>query len=239
MGDPSVRLAFPRRVGRVHRRARRADRAGAPSCDTVLAREVVNRSRCVEHSPSSSSLIEAAVNPAVTIAAENERLHAEAQAQLAELQQSRRHIVERADETRRHLERDLHDGAQQQLLLLGPRTRADRRGRGPRQRDRYVEALQHAQSALTELRQLVHEQLPPVLDELGLVEALRTLAEASPVPLVLDVEAAPEARPDLAVERVVYGVALSSLSEAQAHGASAMSIRIEERAREVHRDHPP
>ena len=66
---------------------------------------------------------------------------------------------------------------------------------------------------------------------MGLAEALRSLAEGSPVPLVLDLEAEPpNTRPDLAVERVVYGVALSSLSEAEAHGASAMSIRIDERA---------
>ena len=65
---------------------------------------------------------------------------------------------------------------------------------------------------------------------MGLAEALRSLAEGSPVPLVLDLEAEPPTRPDLAVERVVYGVALSSLSEAEAHGASAMSIRIDERA---------
>jgi signal transduction histidine kinase len=68
-----------------------------------------------------------------------------------------------------------------------------------------------------------------VLDEFGLVEALRTLAETSPVPLVLEVDAAPLTRPDLAVERVAYGVALSSLAEAEAHGASAMSIRVEKR----------
>ncbi len=169
------------------------------------------------------------MNPAVTIAAENERLHAEAQAHLAELQQSRRRIVERADETRRQLERDLHDGAQQQLLVLGLELSRTAESDDSAERERYLDALQHAQSALTELRRLVHDQLPPVLDEFGLADALRSLAEASPVPVLLDVEAAPETRPDLAVERVVYGVALASLSEAEAHGASAMSIRIEER----------
>jgi signal transduction histidine kinase len=56
------------------------------------------------------------------------------------------------------------------------------------------------------------------------------MAEASSLPLVLDVEDAPEDRPDLAVERVVYGVVLSSMSEAESHGASAMSVRVDERA---------
>jgi signal transduction histidine kinase len=228
MGDPSVRLAFP--VGS----EAYIDSHGAPTelarhrATTILAREG-EPIAVLEHAPSSSSLIEAAVNPAVTIAAENERLHAEAQAHLAELQQSRRRIVERADETRRHLERDLHDGAQQQLLVLGLDLSRTAESTDAAERERYLGALRHAQSALTELRRLVHDQLPPVLDEFGLADALRSLAEASPVPVVLDVEAAPETRPDLAVERVVYGVALASLSEAEAHGASAMSIRIEER----------
>jgi len=229
MVDPSVRLAFPVAAGSY------IDAHGLPTdlarhrATTILARDG-EPIAVLEHAPSSSSLIEAAINPAVTIAAENERLHAEAQAHLAELQLSRRQIVERSDETRRHLERDLHDGAQQQLLLLGlDLSRAADAADAP-ERVRYLEALGHAQSALTELRRLVHDQLPPVLDEFGLAEALRSMAEASPVPLVLDVEAAPDTRPDLAVERVAYGVALSSMSEAEAHGASAMWVRIDERA---------
>jgi signal transduction histidine kinase len=228
MRDPSVRLAFPVGSGSY------IDRRGQPTelvrhrAMTILARDG-DPIAVLEHAPSSSALIEAAINPAVTIAAENERLHAEAQAHLADLQQSRRRIVERADETRRHLERDLHDGAQQQLLLLGLDLSHTAESASSLERERYQDALQHAQCALTELRRLVHDQLPPVLDELGLIEALRSMAEGSPVPLVLDVDDAPELRPDLAVERVVYGVVLSSLSEAQAHGASAMSVRIEQR----------
>jgi signal transduction histidine kinase len=228
MADPSVRLAFPVAAGGYIDHRGETTEIARHRATTILARDG-DPIAVVEHAPSSSSLIEAAVNPAVTIAAENERLHAEAQAHLAELQLSRRRIVERADETRRHLERDLHDGAQQQLLLLGLELARTAEAAGDTDRDRYVTALHHAQSALTELRRLVHDQLPPVLDEFGLVEALRTLAETSPVPLVLEVDAAPLTRPDLAVERVAYGVALSSLAEAEAHGASAMSIRVEKR----------
>jgi signal transduction histidine kinase len=229
MADPSVRLAYPVEPGTY------IDRHGGPTelarhrATTILAR-AGEPIAVVEHAPSSSALIASAVNPAVTIAAENERLHAEARAHLVELQQSRRRIVERADETRRHLERDLHDGAQQQLLLLGLEISRTAEAVPEAERDRYIGALQQAQTALTELRRLVHDQLPPVLDELGLIEALRSLAEASPVPLVVEVDTAPAERPDLAVERVAYGVVLSALAEAEAHGASAMSVRIEERA---------
>jgi signal transduction histidine kinase len=226
LDDPSVRLVFPVEDSLI-------DAQGVP---TELARHrgttVLTKDgepiAVIEHSPSSSALLGAAVNPAVTIAAENERLHAEAQAHLASLQRSRRLIVERADETRRRLERDLHDGAQQQLLLLGLELARAVDNGSDDERERYRSSLEHAQAALTELRRLVHDQLPPVLDELGLVEALHSLAEESPVPMVLDCDAA-TARPPLAVERVAYSVVLSSLSEAESHGASVLSVRVEDR----------
>ena len=138
MADPSVRLAFPARAGRVHRRRAAYRPSWRATARRRSSREDGEPIAVLEHAPSSSSLIEAAVNPAVTIAAENERLHAEAQAHLAELQQSRRRIVERADETRRHLERDLHDGAQQQLLLLGLELARTAEAADPGQRDRYL-----------------------------------------------------------------------------------------------------
>jgi signal transduction histidine kinase len=224
LDDPSVRLVFPVEDSFI-------DGHGIPAelarhrATTVLTKDG-EPIAVIEHSPSSSALLGAAVNPAVTIAAENERLHAEAQAHLASLQRSRRQIVERADETRRRLERDLHDGAQQQLLLLGLELARAVDNGADDERERYRSSLEHAQSALTELRRLVHDQLPPVLDELGLVEALRSLAEESPVPMLLDCNSAND-RPRLAVERVAYGVVLSSLSEAEAHGASVLSVRVE------------
>ncbi len=112
-----MRLVFP--IADSFIDAQGAPAEPAPHRATTVLTKDGEAVAVIEHAPSSSALLGAAVNPAVTIAAENERLHAEAQAHLASLQQSRRAIVERADETRRHLERDLHDGAQQQLLLLG------------------------------------------------------------------------------------------------------------------------
>ena len=59
-----------------------------------------------------------AVRAAAAIALENERLQAESEARLAELQASRQRIVAAGDAERRRLERDLHDGAQQRLVAL-------------------------------------------------------------------------------------------------------------------------
>jgi signal transduction histidine kinase len=228
MTDPSVRLVFPVADGHYIDSAGTTTEVARHRATTVLAREG-EPIAIVEHAPSSVALIGAAVNPAVTIAAENERLHAEAEAHLAELQLSRRRIVERADETRRRLERDLHDGAQQQLLLLGLELSRAAEAVESAERDKYVAALQHAQGALHELRRLVHDALPPVLDELGLVEALRSLAEESPVPLLLELDDVPARRPELAVERVAFRVVLSSLAEAEGNDATAVSVRLDER----------
>ena len=68
-----------------------------------------------------------AVGSAGRLALENERLHAELRAQLAELQASRARIVRTADEERRRLERDLHDGAQQRLVALAVQLRTAQR----------------------------------------------------------------------------------------------------------------
>ena len=63
------------------------------------------------------ALVEAA-GSAAHLALENERLHAELRAQLAELRESRARIVQVGDKERRRLERDLHDGAQQRLSTV-------------------------------------------------------------------------------------------------------------------------
>ena len=68
-------------------------------------------------SPRSPSWCEA-VGAARALALENQRLNVELRARIEELRASRARIVEAADEERRRLERDLHDGAQQRLVSL-------------------------------------------------------------------------------------------------------------------------
>jgi signal transduction histidine kinase len=186
----------------------------------------------IEHQPASSERLRVALTPAVTIVVENERLRALAMADLDELRTSRRRIVERADETRRRLERDLHDGAQQRLLLLGMElSRAA--GATPSERSRYLDAVRHTRAALDELRALVHEGLPPVLDELGLVEALRSLAETAPILLSIDAHAMDGQRPPIGVERALYGLVVSVIAGGTALGASKVTISLTDRARQL------
>lgn len=130
------------------------------------------------------ALLEAA-GSAARFAIENERLQVELRAQLRELRESRTRIVRTADEERRRLERDLHDGAQQRLLGLGMalqllRSRVDGDADASALLTETESELQHALSELRELARGIH---PAVLTDHGLAAAVRTLADRAPLPV--------------------------------------------------------
>ena len=103
-----------------------------------------------------------------------------------------------ADEERRRIERDLHDGAQQRLVALGVELGAAKR-EGRRATRRRAAALDHAhrevKETLAELRDLVRGIHPAVLTDRGLDAALSALAARSPVPVRVDVPDAAVAEP--------------------------------------------
>ena len=109
-------------------------------------------------------LLEAA-GSAARLALENARLNAELRAQLAELRESRARIVAAGDAARRHLERDLHDGAQQRLLALGLALQLLREHRGDPQL--LEDAETELQAALHELRELARGIHPAILAATG------------------------------------------------------------------------
>jgi len=155
-------------------------------------------------------LVEAAAAGAV-LALDNERLKADLRARLEDLRASRRRIVEAIVETRRRLERDLHDGAQQQLVSLSVDLQL-LRGRiasGPAAEllDEAVAKLGKAQSELRELARGIH---PPMLSERGLVPALEALAQRSAVPVELELRL--DGRLPAEVETAGYFVAAEALT---------------------------
>jgi signal transduction histidine kinase len=143
----------------------------------------------------------------------------------AKLMASRARIVAAADETRRRIERDLHDGTQQRLVSLGLAARtaaADvAAGRGdPRAYlARIAAGLADAAAELQEVSRGIH---PAILSERGLGPALRTLARRSAVPVDLEVTA--DARYPEPVEVAAYYVASEALANAMKH---AQASRIE------------
>jgi len=120
---------------------------------------------------------------------ENERLHAEALAQLQDLQAAQARIVEGGDAERRRLERDLHDGAQQRLVALSLALRLPnpRHGQAPAPRLTTLigQADHELRLAIDELRELAHGIYPAVLADEGLAAAVEALAETSAIPITI------------------------------------------------------
>jgi signal transduction histidine kinase len=125
-----------------------------------------------------------AVCAAAAIALENDRLHVESQARLAELQASRERIVSAGDAERRRLERNLHDGAQQRLVALAMQLRLIQANirRDPSSAEALVaSATDQLAESLAELRELARGIHPAGLNY-GLGPALESLAARSTVP---------------------------------------------------------
>src|SRR6266511_3429319 len=172
--------------------------------------------------------LEREIGAAVRLALENERLQAEALAQLDQLQASRVRIVETGDAERRRLERDLHDGAQQRLLALSydirlARTNAQADGDRPTM-SLLTEATGQAQAALGELRELAHGIYPAILAEAGLAAALATLADAAPLPV--EILAGADGRYPAAVETAAYLLVAEALDDAAGRGASHAAVSV-------------
>ena len=108
----------------------------------------------------------------------------------AELTASRARIVAAADQARRRIERDLHDGAQQRLVSLALQLRAAQAAVPPELGELGAAARprrRRATGALDELREIARGIHPAILTEGGLRPALKALARRSPVPVDLDV----------------------------------------------------
>jgi signal transduction histidine kinase/uncharacterized protein YhfF len=137
-------------------------------------------------------------------------------------------LVDAADEERRRIGRDLHDGVQQRLIVLGQRLDLARRALvdGDVQRaDLLVaEARTHVADAGTELRDMARGLFPVGLTERGLDGALRLLAGRSPLPLLL-VALPPRRLPD-AIELTVFYLVSEALANAVQH-ADANQLRVE------------
>jgi signal transduction histidine kinase len=145
----------------------------------------------------------------------------------AELMASRARIVAAADETRRRIERDLHDGIQQRLVSLGLELRAAQ-AMVPAQLEEVEGALARVgdglRSIFDELREISHGIHPAVLSEGGLEPALRALCRRSAVPVELDLRA--ERRLPPHVEAAAYYVVSEALTNAAKH-ARASVVHVE------------
>ena len=148
-----------------------------------------------------------------------------------DLQHSRERLVATREEERRRLRRDLHDGLGAQLAGLNIQAGTLRR-LIPRDPDAanevVVELRDELRSAIADIRRLVYDLRPPALDDLGLAEALRRLAErygSEGEQLRVSVEA-PESLPNLpaAVEVAVYRITQEALTNVARHSQARSSV---------------
>jgi signal transduction histidine kinase len=145
------------------------------------------------------------------------------------LQASRARGVDAAEAERRRIERDLHDGAQQQLLAVAMdlgRARA-KLEEDPETARQLIE-LAHAgtKEAIAELRNLARGIYPAILTDRGLDAALSALAGRAPVPVDVEVDL-PGDRPPAAVESIAYFVVAESLTNVAKYArATRASVRV-------------
>jgi PAS domain S-box-containing protein len=160
-----------------------------------------------------------------SVEAEDERRRFEVErARLGEVRASRARIVEAADEQRRRVVRDLHDGAQAGLVhVVMALQLALRAGNVPGEARTLVgQALDSARSAIDELRELSHGIHPAALTDGGLAAAVQTLTSRTSLPVVLEI--ADERYPDT-VESAAYFVVAEALTNVTKY-AQASTARV-------------
>jgi len=168
----------------------------------------------------------------VGLALHNIRLDSALQASLEELRQrnvelqaSRLRIVTAADESRRTIERDLHDGAQQHLVALAVKLGLARQlldSDPSTAATELAELRADVQATIAAVRELAAGIYPPLLRQQGLGEALRTAAMRSPLPCAITVNL--PGRYPVEVETAVYFCCLEAIHNAGKHAGTDASI---------------
>jgi signal transduction histidine kinase len=231
--DPSVELAVPVDEGR----AGWVDATGRPveSPEPSAARHVGIADHdgvptaaiiCDGALRDQPALIEAATAH-VALVLDNRRLAAEVEASARDLREARARVVHQADQERRKIERNLHDGAQQRLVALHielnlaeEELRRDPQ-RGP---DVLRELGRGVDEALDDIRSLARGIYPPLLADRGLEEALRTAALRSPLATIVKPTGIGRYPPE--VESAVYFCVVEAMQNAAKHAEGARHVVV-------------
>ncbi len=228
MQDPGLDVQFV-----LQRDGPRVDMHGRPVTDVDAAAERVPAQRSgitlaeivwCPRSDADRALLPSVID-AASIAIEMARLRVELRQRLDEVDESRTRIAAVAENERRRLARDLHDGAQQRLVSIGLALRHAQHelATQPESARRTLDAaVVEIGAAIDELRALAHG-LRPALLQAGLAPALRDLASRSPVPVA--VNATSDRYPN-DIEAAAYFVACEGLTNAVKHSRAA-SVRLD------------
>jgi signal transduction histidine kinase len=226
LGDPSLQVVFwlPGQHAYVDADGTRVA-LPAPG-DGRGAAEIISAGRRVGAIVYDATLIDdaapvRAAGQVLALAVEAERLTAQLRAGEAELRRSRARIVQAADQERRRVARNLHDGLQVRLVLLA--LDAQQVAKDPDATAGMREAAEALRAgidaAAAELRSFVHAVMPAGLIERGLAAAVEDLADRMPVRTRLDTGGLPSAgsRLPAAVESTAYFVVAEGLANALKH----------------------
>ena len=235
LGDRSLNIAYwlPDREVFVDDRGHRVDlpSSGSGRAWTAVEREGTRVAAIVHDAEldATPELVHAAAS-AAALAIDNERLKADLRARLEELRHSRRRIVEAADDARREIERNLHDGAQQQLvsLALDLRLLRARLKQDPELAATVEELADKLAAALAELRELARGIHPAVLSDHGLAPAIHVLVERVPIAVECALEV--DQRLPAPVEAAAYFVVAEGLTNVIKY-ANATTARVSVRRR--------
>jgi signal transduction histidine kinase len=151
----------------------------------------------------------------------SENMLAERAAQLAA---SRSRLITAADEERRRVERDLHDGAQQHLVALAVLIQLARTAEHDRYQPLLAEASGLVETAIAEIRRLAHGIYPPLLVSGGLAQALPAVAAHAPVPVRLNLQGL--GRYPASIEAALYFCCSEALQNAAKHGGPDTTVTI-------------
>jgi signal transduction histidine kinase len=222
LDDPALALAYPLAPG--HHVDAHGHAVELPQADGRAVTPLVRGGQPVAVLVHRCELVDAPglledVGAAAGLALDRERLQAETRAQLQQLRASRARTVEAGDSARRQLERDLHDGAQQRLVVLSLALQLLRAELDNDPAGRLNAAEKELRAALAELRELAHGIYPAVLVDEGLAAAIEAVAEAGPVPIAI--HSLPVQRLAPAVEAAAYFL----VAEIVKRGTEGVTVR--------------
>jgi signal transduction histidine kinase len=170
-----------------------------------------------------------AVCACVVSGLERQRLDAALATSLAEVAASRKRLAGAADSARRRIERDLHDGAQQQLVALRVKLELAREaletGTDGRGAEMVAGLGTEVDEIIEEVRSLARGIYPALLASDGLGEALRAAGQRSPVPVTIATDGVGRLPSD--TESAVYFCCLEALQNVAKHAAGATAVAIE------------
>ena len=207
--------------------------AGVPDGDPELSQdlrrggELIGRIECGSkdggYTTEDRELLATLSGQAATAIA-NVGLAAQLSERLGELARSRNRILSAQDAERRRIERDIHDGAQQEVVALITKLRLARNQvqRGESPAALLAEMQGDARELLADLRELAHGIHPPVLSDNGLVAAVEARAGRLPLPVVVRAEEAVRGQrfPE-DVEGAAYFVVCEALTNVLKHAAAS------------------